>query len=105
MRNLGTSDLLFIEQKPIQKLILVNDAEQQQQKHLWAATWDSSINRWPIPLDFHGFDNTTPKVRQPDMTIGGLFFLFFWVIKLITKAILSIFWSGRGDCCGFVSIS
>ncbi|CAK5086302.1 unnamed protein product [Meloidogyne enterolobii] len=71
IRNLGTSDLLFIEQKPIQKLILVNDGEQQQQKHLWAATWDSSINRWPIPLDFHGFDNTSPKVRQPDMTIGG----------------------------------
>jgi hypothetical protein len=76
MRNLGNSELLFIEQKPIQKLILVNDGEQQQQKHLWVATWNSSISRWPISFnDFHGFDNGTPKVRQPDMTITGFFIL------------------------------
>ena len=88
MRNLGNSELLFIEQKPIQKLILVNDGEQQQQKHLWAATWDSSINRWPIPVDFHGFDNTTPKIRQPDMTIGGFFILILSLVFLIFSQIL-----------------
>uniref|UniRef100_A0A915DLP0 WD repeat-containing protein 48 homolog n=1 Tax=Ditylenchus dipsaci TaxID=166011 RepID=A0A915DLP0_9BILA len=45
LRNLSNCELLFVEDKPVQKLLLVNE---DSPRHVWAATWSSSIKRWPI---------------------------------------------------------
>ncbi|KAL3077586.1 hypothetical protein niasHT_033696 [Heterodera trifolii] len=68
LRNLNDSELLFTEGKPVQKLLMVDT---DQPKHLWTATWDSSIRRWPI--DGKGTERTEegPRVREADMTLQG----------------------------------
>uniref|UniRef100_A0A183BZ38 WD repeat-containing protein 48 homolog n=1 Tax=Globodera pallida TaxID=36090 RepID=A0A183BZ38_GLOPA len=69
MRNLNDSELLFIERKPVQKLLLV-DADRPKQ--LWVATWDSSIRRWPIDGQSTGHaEGGGPRVKEAAMELHG----------------------------------
>jgi hypothetical protein len=64
--------------------MLLIDEHPQQQKHLWAATWDSSIRRWAIPPDFQPFLDYEPRVPKSNFTIPGKLNIFFLSIIFLS---------------------
>ncbi|VDO41311.1 unnamed protein product, partial [Onchocerca flexuosa] len=75
INDFKTAKLMFIEDAPIQRLQLT----EPESRFIWAATWNSSIKRWPLLSDVQisvGMKNDQygemiPCIHEPDVTIPG----------------------------------
>ncbi|CAG9534022.1 unnamed protein product [Cercopithifilaria johnstoni] len=75
INDFKTAQLMFIEDAPIQRLQLTDS----ESRFIWAATWNSSIKRWPllnnaqIPIGMKSdqYGEMVPCIHEPDVTIPG----------------------------------
>uniref|UniRef100_A0A915PFY0 WD repeat-containing protein 48 homolog n=1 Tax=Setaria digitata TaxID=48799 RepID=A0A915PFY0_9BILA len=75
INDFKTAQLMFIEDAPIQRLQLTDP----ESHFIWAATWNSSIKRWPLLNDSHvsvemeneQFGEMIPCIHEPDVAIPG----------------------------------
>ncbi|KAI1716221.1 WD domain, g-beta repeat domain-containing protein [Ditylenchus destructor] len=65
LRNLSNCEFLFMEEKPVQRLLVIDS---DHPRHAWAATWSSTIRRWPIkPVN----EKSKTTDCQPDIILTG----------------------------------
>lgn len=65
---------------------------------IWTATWNSSIKRWPLPIEGHlaigmdddSYNDMKPHIHEPDIVIPGLFFFPFQIINKINLILLQV---------------
>ncbi|VDK80538.1 unnamed protein product [Litomosoides sigmodontis] len=75
INDFKTAQLMFVEDAPIQRLQLTDS----DSRFIWAATWNSSIKRWPLLPDAQistgmkndQYEEMVPCIREPDITIPG----------------------------------
>ncbi|KAI6194520.1 WD repeat-containing protein 48-like protein [Aphelenchoides besseyi] len=75
LNDLQTSEYLFCEDSPIQRLQLTDS---HQPTHVWAATWSSTVKRWPLlgRQTYNDYEyaidaDDVPRQSNPDMIIPG----------------------------------
>ncbi|VDN50699.1 unnamed protein product [Dracunculus medinensis] len=76
INDFKTSQLMFMENAPIQRLQLTDP---DRPRAIWTATWNSSIKRWPLPIEGHlaigmdddSYNDMKPHIHEPDIVIPG----------------------------------
>ncbi|KAL4002256.1 hypothetical protein ACH3XW_2705 [Acanthocheilonema viteae] len=74
INDFKTAQLMFVEDAPVQRLQLTDS----DSRFIWAATWNSSIKRWPLLSDAQisvekndQYEEMVPCVHEPDIIIPG----------------------------------
>lgn len=75
LRNLLDCNLMFVEEKPIQRVLL---DESGNSLNCWTATWSSTIRRWPLNLVKNNFNQNSKLLNgdasiQPNIVLKGNF--------------------------------